>query len=141
MLLPKRLKSLNARRGGHWEEHSERLAWEELIAKASVVSDGTVTRPATDRRRLAIVRLAPSRRYLLDKTNLDASGKRLEDALVALGYLVTDDRFGVDGPFITQALSADNCYWTVVTLAAAPPYVDDVVKWDAAVLAALSLAS
>lgn len=139
MLLPKRLKSLNSR-GGHWEEAGERRAWEEMIATASVITDGSVKGPAVGRRRLAIVRLAPSRRYLLDKTNLDACGKRLEDALVALGYLIDDDRFGVDGPFITQAVSADIYYWVVLTLADAPPYVDDVQVVNAAVLAASSLA-
>lgn len=125
MMVPKPLKSLN-KRGGFWAEHQERRAWEKIIKECGVVSDGSVTLPVSERRRLEVVRLAPSRRYLLDKTNLDACAKRLEDALVALGYLVNDDRFGVEGPFITQGVSSDKCYWALVTISAAQAYVDDI---------------
>lgn len=140
MLLPKRLRSLNAR-GGHWVEAGERRAWEEMLASADIVTDGSMPVTAGGRRRLTMVRLAPSRRYLLDKTNLDGCGKRLEDALVALGYLIDDDRFGVDGPFITQAVSADIYYWVVLTLEETAPYIDDIQVVNAAVLAATTLAA
>lgn len=130
MLLPRRLRGLNSR-GGHWAEAGERKAWELMLTTAEFATDGSVVLPVTCRRRLEIIRLAPHRRYLLDKTNLDACGKRLEDALVALGYLVDDDRFGVDGPHITQGVSRDRCYWAVVTLLPAVPYVDETVTLDA----------
>lgn len=140
MLLPKRLPSLNAR-GGHWEQAKERRDWEALIAGASVITDGSVTLPVDARRRLSIVRLCPTKRYLLDTTNLASCGKRLEDSLVALGYLMGDDRFGVDGPFITQGVSADCYYWAIVTISWAAGYVDNTPVVNAAEYAALAIAS
>lgn len=122
MLLPRRLRSYN-RRGGHWSEYRDRKAWQQVLTESiRSADDGTFTLPTKKRMRLELLRLAPSKRYLLDKENLEVSGKRLVDTLVEYGYLVDDERRWCDGPWVTQGVSDDNCYWTIVTLSQAPAY-------------------
>lgn len=129
MVLPRRLKSLN-KRGGWRGEYSERMAWQKLLAEADVTDDGSLKRPVIGRMRLDVIRMAPSKRYLLDVTNLGASVKRLEDSLVEAGYLLNDDLKSVDGPFMSQAIATDKFYWTIVTLTEAPDYVDRIARVD-----------
>jgi hypothetical protein len=129
MRLPRRLRSYN-QRGGHWSEYSDRQAWAKLLREAVFTTDGSVSVPAVTRMRLDLIRLAPSKRYLLDKDNLSISGKRLTDALVEAGYLIDDDRKNLDGAYVAQGLSRDKCYWTIVQLKETQPYVDDVKTID-----------
>jgi hypothetical protein len=129
MRLPRRLRSYN-QRGGHWSEFSDRQAWANLLATTTVTSDGSITLPVKTRMRLDLIRLAPSKRYLLDKDNLSVSGKRLTDALVKAGYLIDDDRTHLDGAYVVQGLSRDKKYWTLVQLKEAAAYVDNVQTVD-----------
>lgn len=125
MVLPRRLCSPNTQKN-HWAQKRERDAWERLIAESDVRSDGSVCLPVTQRMRLEIVRLIPNRRFLMDKDNRDWSGKRLQDSLVALRYLVDDNAKHLDGPYVSQGLSTDKHYWTVVMLRPADAYVEDI---------------
>lgn len=125
MLLPRRLRSYN-QRGGHWSEYSDRKGWLKLLSDATFPeNDGTYQLPVKGRVRLELQRLAPSKRYLLDKENLEISGKRLVDTLVELGYMIDDARKWCDGPWVTQGVSADKRYWTIVTLSPIAPFKED----------------
>lgn len=115
MILPRRIRSYN-KRGGHWADYSERQAWKKLIGTAEVTTDGSVKLPAVGRMKLEITRFAPQKRYILDVDNLAAGAKRLIDTLVEYGYLIDDDRAAIEGPFLSQKISSDKCYWAVVKI-------------------------
>ena len=121
LTLPRRLRSYN-RRGGFWSEYRDRQMWAKLIDEAVVDTDHTIALPVTERMRLELIRMAPNKRYMLDKDNLEISGKRLVDSLVSKGYLVDDNRYWLDGPWLSQAISSDKCYWTLAKLTIAAPY-------------------
>lgn len=71
------------------------------------------------RLRLEVVREAPTEKFFLDRTNLAFSVKGLEDALVRLQYLVDDNEEWEDGPWVSQRVSSDGKYWTIVTVSEA----------------------
>jgi hypothetical protein len=60
----------------------------------------------------------------LDRTNLAGGIKGLEDFLVRAEYLVDDCEEWEDGPYISQGLSTDKKYWTIVKLTALPCAAD-----------------
>jgi hypothetical protein len=115
MVLPRRVRSPN-KRGGHWAEYGERQAWRKLLLSADVTTDNSIALPVVGRMRLEITRLAPTKRYILDVDNMAASVKRLLDTLVECGFLLDDDRESIDGPYLSQKISQDACYWTIVKI-------------------------
>lgn len=125
MLLPKRLRSPNQR--ANWRsDHGERKAWTKLIESAEASIDWNTIReqfgspvPVITRMRLEILRLAPNQRYMMDADNLAFCAKRLQDTLKEKGYIIDDNMRWLDGPYVTQAVSEDKCYWTIVTLSPA----------------------
>lgn len=120
--LPRRLRSLNKLKTGI-ARYSDTQSWERLLEKArqSCDQNDLSIGPGEDcRMRLEIQRLSPSRAYYLDTVNLMGGCKGLEDALVRLGYLVDDNVDWEDGPHVSQELSEDKRYWTIVRITRAP---------------------
>lgn len=126
MVLPRRLKSPNSIKT-HWAYRNDRAGWQKEVESAVYSDVGghrvSIAVMIADgiRMRLDVLRLAPSRRYLLDKDNADFCAKRLQDFLRQAQYFVDDNRMWLDGPYVTQGLSHDKCYWTVVTLTPEAP--------------------
>lgn len=116
MLLPKKLVSPNRLKTG-LARHGDTKAWEAMLRKVHLVADdGTLTFPTRKKMRLDVWRLAPSKKYFLDRTNAAFSVKGLEDALVRLGYLRDDSLKYLDGPYVEQDTSGDRKYWTLVKI-------------------------
>lgn len=117
--IPRRLRSLNSLKTGI-ARYGDTKAWENHFLKAELKEDdGSFQIGQTARHKLEIQRLSPNRRYFLDSTNLHGAAKGLEDALVRLGYLVDDSEMWEDGPHVSQALSPDKRYWTIIKLSIA----------------------
>ncbi len=114
--LPKKLLSLNRLRS--WRaRHGDTKSWEQHLAEAQILQNDLSIGPFTNRRlRLEVMRLAPTERFKLDKTNLFGAVKGLEDALVRLNYLTDDSERWEDGPYVSQGVSDDKKYWTIITL-------------------------
>lgn len=114
--LPRRVKSLNVL-CSRLSRYGDTQAWEKEIARATITSSDDSLGPCSKQRlRLSITRLAPSKAFFLDRTNLAGGVKGLEDTLVRLEYLVDDCEEWEDGPHVSQGVSDDGKYWTVVTL-------------------------
>lgn len=120
--LPCRLRSLNSLKTGI-ARHSDTVRWEKYLANAQCISNDGSVHPKNGhgrkKLRLEVQRLTPSRRYILDQTNLQGGAKGLEDALMRLGLLVDDGPQWLEGPIATQALSTDGYYWTIIKLSVA----------------------
>lgn len=115
-ILPRKLRSPNKLRGG-LARYGDTKAWERIFEEAAIKeTDNTLGPCSKQRLRLEVVRLAPYERFFLDRTNLAFSVKGLEDALVRLEFLVDDNEKWEDGPYVSQAVSGDGKYWTVVRL-------------------------
>ena len=115
-VLPRKLRSLNTL-CSRLARYGDTKAWEKQFTEAELgASDHTLGPCSKQRLRLEIVRLAPSKHFFLDKTNLAGGVKGLEDALVRLEYLVDDCEEWEDGPYVSQDVSEDNKYWTIVKL-------------------------
>lgn len=114
--IPRKLPSLNRLRT--WRaRHGDTQAWERAFVTAEILANDLSLGPETCQRlRLEITRLAPSKDWLLDRTNLAGSVKGLEDALVRLRYLVDDSEAWEDGPYVQQGVSEDKKYWTIIRL-------------------------
>lgn len=116
LLLPRKLVSPNRIKTG-LARHGDTKAWETMLLKAHMVTDDQSLRfPARSKMRLEVWRLAPSKKYFLDRTNCAFSIKGLEDALVRLQYLRDDSLKYLDGPYVEQDVSADRKYWTIVRI-------------------------
>jgi hypothetical protein len=115
-MLPRKLRSLNTL-CSRLARYGDTKAWEKQFADAELEnSDHTIGPCSKQRLRLETTRLAPSKHFFLDKTNLAGGVKGLEDALVRLEYLVDDCEEWEDGPYVSQGVSEDGKYWTLVTL-------------------------
>ena len=118
--LPRKIRSLNVLRNklAFWADGK---AWESQFAKAKIMAtDGSLGPCSKQRLKLTVQRLAPSRAFFLDKTNLAGGIKGLEDVLVRLEYLVDDCEEWEDGPYVSQGISPDKKYWAVITLETLP---------------------
>jgi hypothetical protein len=114
--LPRKLRSLNVL-CSRLARFGDTKAWEKQFTDAKLVaSDHTLGPSSKQRLKLSVMRLAPSKAFFLDRTNLCGGVKGLEDALVRLEFLVDDAEEWEDGPHCSQGLSDDKKYWTVVTL-------------------------
>lgn len=125
-VLPRRLKTPN-KTGGFWASHGERLAWERMLQGAEI--KGRVFLP-TWRQKMRVLRLTPSKRWLLDKDNLDFSCKRLQDAMKELKFIMDDNAKWLDGPHVTQGIASDKCYWAIVTLEPVEDSAPEVPIYD-----------
>lgn len=118
--LPRKLRSLNVLCGrlARW---GDTTAWEKQFVDAVVTeSDGSLGPCSKQRLKLSVHRLAPSKAFFLDRTNLAGGVKGLEDSLIRLEYLVDDCEEWEDGPHVSQGVSEDKKYWTIVTLEVLP---------------------
>lgn len=117
-VLPRKLKSLNQLKG--WRaRYGDTQAWEKLLHNVQTTDDdGSFIPPISHptKRTLVVERLVPNKSCLLDRTNLAGAVKGLEDALVRMGYLVDDNPAWIDGPHVSQRVSTDKRYWTLVML-------------------------
>jgi hypothetical protein len=129
------LKNANGRnRNPHWStKHAGRQAWQTSLCNALVLSIGYPaacqllvdesglagargTRVQT-RRRIEIIRLAPSTRNFIKDSfdNLHSSAKELRDAIKHLG-VIRDDSDKWTDTVIDQALSSDGTWWTWIAI-------------------------
>lgn len=136
--IPRRLRTPNEFLGMHWREKSrERQAWEGSLASAVAGALGVpdaqrLLKPniglpgcqgvgCLDRRRVTVVRLAPSRRnFIRDDDNLRFTVKPVLDAMKHLGLIRDDHRKWIELPLPTQDVAADGRFWTVISLEALP---------------------
>lgn len=114
--LPRKLKSLNVL-CSRLARYGDTQSWQKEFEAATLIeSDHTLGPCSKQRLRLEVRRLSPSKAFFLDRTNLAGGVKGLEDSLIRLEYLVDDDETWEDGPHVSQGLSEDGKYWTIVTL-------------------------
>lgn len=114
--LPRKLRSLNKIRTG-LSRYGDTKGWERQFLAAETKSTDLSLGPDSNQRlKLEILRLAPRKDFFLDKVNLYGGAKGLEDALVRLRYLVDDNEAWEDGPYVTQDVSPDGKYWTIIKL-------------------------
>lgn len=93
------------------------MAWQRCFEQAQIVeSDHSLGPCSGERLRLDVVRLAPSKAFFLDRTNLSGGVKGLEDFLVRSEYLVDDCEEWEDGPYCSQEISEDKKYWAIIRL-------------------------
>lgn len=139
--IQRELKNYNSGAGGgnrnaHWStKHKSMKVWKTALQNAAVIGLG-LTRAqellgpdsglfgakgarCTERRRIQIVRLVPSKRNLIRDTfeNLPFAAKELRDALKHTG-LIFDDAEKWTDTVITQGVSTDGTYWTYITVGA-----------------------
>ncbi len=114
--LPRKLRSPNQIKTG-LARYGDTKGWEAQFVAALVVgTDDSIGMGKQQRLKLEVVRRVPRKDFFLDRTNLAFSVKGLEDALVRLGYLVDDNEDWLDGPYVTQDVSDDKKYWTIVKI-------------------------
>lgn len=114
--LPRKLKSLNVL-CSRLARYGDTQAWQKEFEAARLTeSDHTLGPCSKQRLRLAVHRLAPSKAFFLDRTNLAGGVKGLEDSLIRLEFLVDDCEEWEDGPHVSQGVSEDGKYWTIVTV-------------------------
>lgn len=126
--IPKKLRTLNALKG--WRaRYGDTKSWEQAIKDCRTLTDAVGAASIAGmmpllavRMRLEILRLAPTKRELLDTTNAAGSVKGLEDALKRLGYIVNDDLDWLDGPYVSQAIAPDRQFWAIIKLSKASSY-------------------
>lgn|SRR6185369_8075592 len=133
--IQRELKNYNAgNRNGHWrQKHRSMRVWQTALSNAVVTSLGHAracellcpdsglfgakgTR-VTERRRIEIIRFAPSRRRFVKDTfeNLPWCAKELRDAIKHTG-LIFDDSETWTETVIDQDLSPDGTWWTWVAI-------------------------
>lgn len=132
------LKNYNSRnRHAHWSTKDKgRKVWQASMCNALVYAVGMAraqrllapssglfgarAEPVTERRRLEITRLVPSRRQFVKDTfeNLPWTAKELRDAIKNCG-LVRDDSAKWTETVITQELSLDGTAWTWIAISRA----------------------
>lgn len=118
--LPRKLRSPNQIKSG-LARYGDTKGWEREFNDAKLIlNDASMGPHMGERLRLEVVRLSPTKRFFLDRTNLAFCVKGLEDALVRLQFLVDDNEEWEDGPYVTQAESPDGKYWTIVRLMKVP---------------------
>lgn len=114
--LPRKLRSLNVL-ASRLARYGDTKAWETQFVRAKITeSDHSLGPCSKQRLRLEVRRLSPTKAFFLDRTNLAGGVKGLEDSLIRLEYLVDDCEEWEDGPYVSQGVSEDGKYWTIVTL-------------------------
>jgi hypothetical protein len=114
--LPRKLRSLNVlcSRLARW---GDTQAWQKQFETAEITeSDHSLGPCSKQRLKLSVMRLSPTKAFFLDRTNLAGGVKGLEDSLIRLEYLVDDCEEWEDGPYVSQGVSSDGKYWTIITL-------------------------
>lgn len=135
--IQRNLKNYNSdNRNPHYSvKHKSMKVWRTALQNAAVISlgvrraqellgpdsglYGAKAPRCTERRRIQIVRLVPSKRNLIRDTfeNLPSAAKELRDALKHTG-LIFDDSTKWTDTVITQGVSTDGTYWTYITVGA-----------------------